>query len=82
MQTNTRKRGYVPKFLHSKDAKKRKFNTDKSQKGEKSQKFGEKKFTKYTGKSQQGEKSHKFGQKKFTKSKMGDRPKHKTKRSK
>lgn len=70
MTNTSRKRGYVPKFLHNKDAKKRKFNNDKSQRGDSSQKFGKNKFTK-----------SKTGSKKTT-DRRNDRPKYKTKKSK
>lgn len=69
MTNTSRKRGYVPKFLHNKDAKKRKFNNDKSQRGESSQKFGKNKFTKSKTGSKVGDRRN-------------DRPKHKTKKSK
>lgn len=46
MTNTSRKRGYVPKFVHNKDAKKKKFNNDGSQRSESSQKFGKNKSTK------------------------------------
>jgi len=79
MATTGRKRGYVPKYLHNKDAKKKKFNNDKKG-GENSQKLGKNKFTDKSKRG--GESSQMFGKHKFTKSKAGDRPKHKTRKSK
>lgn len=70
MTNTSRKRGYVPKFLHNKDAKKKKFNNDKLQRVENSkQKFGKSKFTKSKTGSKMGDR-------------RSDRPKHKTRKSK
>ncbi|KAG4066891.1 hypothetical protein HA402_008993 [Bradysia odoriphaga] len=40
MTNTSRKRGYVPKFMHNKDAKKRKFNNDKERRGDSGKGFG------------------------------------------
>lgn len=49
MSNTSRKRGYVPKFVHKKDAKKKKLNNGQAQRGDNSQKFGNKKFSKSGG---------------------------------
>lgn len=71
MTNTSRKRGYVPKFLHNKDAKKKKLNNDKTQRGDKSQKFGKNKFTKSKTGSKMGDRRG---------DRRNDRPKHKTKK--